>query len=530
MSLLPEVESVLLDAVRRDQQARARGGIPHTVRGWLRGRPRGLLLAAGLLVISGTAAAAITLSVERSAPLSGVVAPYKAGGSTLSFGGLRYWLAGIEPSIDPGSIGWCETYWVQGTVQLGAGKTLPHFGQGSGSCGGTAAVGSPIFAADGSGGRGLHFFLTGPNVAAVRIANTLTVLTRTDARLPFGFRAAVFNLPSGTKLESVPVAAGAIAALDASGHKIPGGVSGRPPALPTAYWNRPHPEPHGSCALHATPDSGLVALGGMVVTSIVGDPGIVGRAFLPCIAVAFAAQHTLLEAAVLLDAHHPGVVPAPLPGVHPVPGDPGLFDWPNPDGLPGGFRPMPAASFRVSPLLVAAFRDDVDGLSATRVGNAWLVVEGGTGIAQRLAALRHLTIGHINLHPAQVPLPAPLGSKCWIGYHPLPGLVEVSEQPPLLLRLRPRLMPSSTCTVIANFYYERWPIAIQLSVGRPYVELHAARPINGHPTLFTVTTALDEPRALLKHIGNTWLLVSGSSGLEQQETVLAALNVYRGRR
>ena len=48
MTLLPEVESALLDAVRRDQRTRARGGV---VRAWLRRRPRGLLIAAGALVL-----------------------------------------------------------------------------------------------------------------------------------------------------------------------------------------------------------------------------------------------------------------------------------------------------------------------------------------------------------------------------------------------------------------------------------------------------------------------------------------------
>src|ERR1017187_6528816 len=122
MTLLPEVESALLDAVRRDQRTRARGGV---VRAWLRRRPRGLLMAAGALVVAGSAAAAVaSFSTERSAPLAGVIAPYKAGGSTLSYGGLRYYLQGITPSLRPGEIGWCETYWVLGTVKLGGGKTL----------------------------------------------------------------------------------------------------------------------------------------------------------------------------------------------------------------------------------------------------------------------------------------------------------------------------------------------------------------------------------------------------------------------
>ncbi len=71
MTLLPEIEDALLDAVRRDHAHRH--GRLWTVRAWLRTRPRVFLALAGAVVIAGTAAAAVSLSVERSGPLSGSV-------------------------------------------------------------------------------------------------------------------------------------------------------------------------------------------------------------------------------------------------------------------------------------------------------------------------------------------------------------------------------------------------------------------------------------------------------------------------
>jgi hypothetical protein len=71
-----------------------------------------------------------------------------------------------------------------------------------------------------------------------------------------------------------------------------------------------------------------------------------------------------LDAAVLLDAAHPGTSPAAIPGLEPVPGRRGYFNG------PGDFKGE---------------------LTATRVGDSWLVLAGGSGLAQRLEILRHLT-------------------------------------------------------------------------------------------------------------------------------------------
>jgi hypothetical protein len=67
-----------------------------------------------------------------------------------------------------------------------------------------------------------------------------------------------------------------------------------------------------------------------------------------------------VDAEVLLDATHPGAPPAALPDWTPVAGAPGFF-------AEGG------------------------GVTARRLGDAWLVARQGTSLAERMRLLRHLT-------------------------------------------------------------------------------------------------------------------------------------------
>ena len=92
---------------------------------------------------------------------------------------------------------------------------------------------------------------------------------------------------------------------------------------------------------------------------------LVGRAFSSCVDVEYYVDRWPLDAAVLLDAARPGSVPASIPGLVPVQGHVGYVNG------PGDFK---------------------GGLTATRRGNAWLVVAGGSGLAQRLRLLAHLKV------------------------------------------------------------------------------------------------------------------------------------------
>jgi hypothetical protein len=78
-----------------------------------------------------------------------------------------------------------------------------------------------------------------------------------------------------------------------------------------------------------------------------------------------------LEAAILLDAHRPGQTLGPIPDASAVPGHPGVVN-----------------------VVLGSLPGD---LTARRVGNAWLVVEGGASLAQRLEVLGALRIARLAL-------------------------------------------------------------------------------------------------------------------------------------
>jgi hypothetical protein len=121
----------------------------------------------------------------RSQPLSGIV-PYGQEPLTAVVGGRRYDIE-IAPSIRAGEVSWCESI---RTHNRATGRIDDG---GTGTCdAGTAAIGSPTFA-DQLPQQGLSWVFTAPQVAAIKIPAGPTVLTRPDPRLPYGFRAAVFN-------------------------------------------------------------------------------------------------------------------------------------------------------------------------------------------------------------------------------------------------------------------------------------------------------------------------------------------------
>jgi hypothetical protein len=92
---------------------------------------------------------------------------------------------------------------------------------------------------------------------------------------------------------------------------------------------------------------------------------IIGRAFFSCISTDYSLHNWPLTAAILLDAQRPGRTPAPIPGMTPVAGAPGVFNAPG--DWHGG------------------------DITAARRGNAWLVVARGSGLSQRIEVLRHLS-------------------------------------------------------------------------------------------------------------------------------------------
>jgi hypothetical protein len=141
---------------------------------------------------------------------------------------------------------------------------------------------------------------------------------------------------------------------------------------------RTRPGP-GVCELaqHGLP--ALRAQWGSTVTSISPVKDALGEVFVSCIDVGYFLDGWPLLVGVLLDGHRPGQVLGPIPGARPVPGQPGIVD------LAAGQFP--------SSVWTRKF-----GVTAKRVGNAWLVVQGGSGLAQRVQVLGALRISKLDLH------------------------------------------------------------------------------------------------------------------------------------
>ena len=147
--------------------------------------------------------------------------------------------------------------------------------------------------------------------------------------------------------------------------------------VPSGFY-RTHPGP-GVCELaqHGLP--ALHAQFGATITWISPVKDALGEVFLSCIDVGYYLDGWPLLVGVLLDGHRPGQVLGPIPGAGPVPGQPGIVD------LAAGQFP--------SSLFTRNF-----GVTAKRLGNAWLVVQGGSGLAQRVQVLNALRISKLDLH------------------------------------------------------------------------------------------------------------------------------------
>ena len=389
--------------------------------GWLRrpSRPMAVLLAA--LVIVGCAAAVASLTGSASQPLEGRV----PGAITpASLAGYSYTIA-VTPSLPAGTAGWESLIVytrpdtagiVQGGGTLGyPTDTYPDFG------GGTGPDSCPVCFAR---GNAVTYVLTGPQVFAVRIGSQ-TIRTITSPALPTGDRAAVVFIPAKGRVflirahGPVPVLKHPpgmknvllvpVEPLARSGKAIPAQFTPQPNGPPPLTWMAPDAVSHwwplgeftvpyqgpgyhaptrprpGVCELA---QHGLPALHvqfGHTIAWIAPVPDALGEVFVSCVDAEYWMDGWPLQAAVLLDGHRPGRVLEPIPGARPVPGQPDMVNLPL-GRVPLNYdTPISADSPQLS-------------LTAKRVGNAWLVVQGGSGLAQRVQVLNALRITKLDLH------------------------------------------------------------------------------------------------------------------------------------
>ncbi|MHB1572250.1 MAG: hypothetical protein ACYC0H_24010, partial [Solirubrobacteraceae bacterium] len=69
----------------------------------------------------------------------------------------------------------------------------------------------------------------------------------------------------------------------------------------------------------------------------------------------------------------------------------------------------------------------MSGMTAQRVGDAWLVVVGGTGTTQRVRALHDLAVGPIHLNLGAPAPTGPSGGLCSIAYQPIAGMQAITQ-------------------------------------------------------------------------------------------------------
>ncbi|MFZ0088352.1 MAG: hypothetical protein WAL63_02515 [Solirubrobacteraceae bacterium] len=414
--------------------------------GWLRrpSRPVAVLLAA--LVIVGCAAAVASLAGSASQPLEGRV---PGAVTPASLAGYSYTVA-VTPSLPAGVAGW-ESLIIY--TRTGASIQPPESGgtlvqpSPSGGTLGYPTPTSPVFGG-GTGpdscpvcfarGNAVTYVLTGPQVFAVRIGGR-TIRTITSPALPSGDRAAVVFIPAKGRVFLFPahrpvpvlkhptgsknVVFVAVEPLARSGQAIAhrftpsagcskaarGRCSESVHEAPPLTWMAPdalsrwwplgeftvpyqgpgyhapaRPRP-GVCELAQRGLPALHVQFGHTITWIAPVPDALGEVFLSCVDAEYWMDGWPLQAAVLLDGHRPGQVLEPIPGARPVPGHPELVNLPL-GRLPLNYdAPISADSPQFS-------------MTAKRVGKAWLVVQGGYGLAQRVQVLNSLRITKLDLH------------------------------------------------------------------------------------------------------------------------------------
>jgi hypothetical protein len=441
--LRDRLESGFMTAESRPAKWAFRRGLP-------RRHSRVLLALGALLLAGGTATAAVTLSGTRSAPLSGSVpgSPIKPKhGFDFTEAGKQYRIV-FAPELSGGAAGW-ETFisfGVHGKIEEGGEGGVIGYPTRSTPLTGGAGVGftsSPL-----PSGDAVDYVLTSPRVAAVRVGSR-TIQTRGGSALPREDRAAVFFVPAGSppvaippagthvpyyvrvptvvplppgaaeraaarhshdhyfrerrlrtlrrrgaadanghavRMRSILVRATPLVALDRAGREIaytpphPEKTAERVEAWQIARPGERHP---GASATHPLPGAceiarhGLPALRpqwGHVLAAIQPLTDAEGELFRSCVDTEYFLRGWPLDAAVLLDARQPGRTLGPIPDANPVPGHPAVVN--------------------------VALGAGPGGLTAQRIGNAWLVVAGGASLAQRLEVLGALRI-------AKLALPAP---------------------------------------------------------------------------------------------------------------------------
>jgi hypothetical protein len=332
------------------------------------------LVLRGMAVIAAAACLVTGTSCSQSARGSSRVDTNYNIGMQLVFRDLDQEIL-VVPPVEGGLEGWC-------------------IAMKPGECAAARAFRGPILAEGGSGhgpivteaadAHGTPFvrtvvILTTSGVAAVSIDGGRAIPTRAESVLPEHLRVAVVEVQGGPVAYLPSFKASLprplqITPLNSRGEPMAQAAGSHGSfmfAIPGRSWKRPASPPRGICEIQAIHLAGLIAQEGFVVSQINNHAGsIMAQPLLSCVSTSYSLEDSPLLAGVLLDASHPGAMPASLPATKPLLGHPGVFQ-----ALGGGF-PKPLGSGGQ--------------ILARRVPGAWLVVANGSGNAQRLLVLEHL--------------------------------------------------------------------------------------------------------------------------------------------
>jgi hypothetical protein len=226
-----------------------------------------------------------------------------------------------------------------------------------------SAGGSPIVTSG--------YALTTSKVLYVSINGGPHIPTHSETALPDGLRAVVVQIPGlNPERELLP----RFTPLNAKGDRIPQ-VSGRgseirqgilSSKMAVSNVDKPSNPASGICRIDVGPLFGLRVGEGSVITTVQAHSGLIGQGYLSCASTSYNLNGWPLRASLLLDAAHPGATPLSLPDMKPLPGHPGIFRAPGPEG-----------TMTEKEML------------ARRVPGAWLVVTMAK-LKQRLILLEHL--------------------------------------------------------------------------------------------------------------------------------------------
>jgi hypothetical protein len=269
----------------------------------------------------------------------------------------------LIPETNAGAVGWC----------------LVNLSQTAAGCSATRSrlpIVAETWRGPGSERSIVGYAVTTSEVAAVIVQGGKPTPTYAEADLPAGLRAAAVELHGeySSRKDGYP----RFMPLDAADRPISQYTAEKtvPPQLSGPLMSEvatrtvvnPARPTSGVCQIKVGTLAGLSVGGGSVITDVRSYRGLIGQGFVTCASTSYTLAGWPLLASVLISASHAGAPPPPLPAMKPLPGHPGVFEAPGPDGS-----------------------DEEDEMIARRIPGAWLVVSRAKS-AQRLTLLERLRV------------------------------------------------------------------------------------------------------------------------------------------